>query len=43
MAIQIFDEFLKEFEQPITEFVSNSVQNLGRTSCLRLAQVSEIA
>ena len=29
MAIQIFDEFLKEFEQPITAFVSNSVQNLA--------------
>ena len=29
MAIQIFDEFLKEFEQPLTQFVSNSVQNLA--------------
>ena len=29
MAIQIFDEFLKEFEQPLTQFVSNSVQNLS--------------
>ena len=29
MAIQIFDEFLREFEQPITQFVSNSVQNLA--------------
>ena len=29
MAIQIFDEFLNEFEQPITQFVSNSVQNLA--------------
>src|SRR3954449_6499210 len=29
MAIQIFDEFLKQFEQPITAFVSNSVQNLA--------------
>src|SRR3954469_10462720 len=29
MAIQIFDEFLREFEQPITAFVSNSVQNLA--------------
>ncbi|MBG0792484.1 type IV secretion system protein [Methylocystis sp. H62] len=28
MAIAVFDEFLKEFEQPITQFVSNSVQNL---------------
>jgi len=29
MAIQIFDEFLREFEQPLTQFVSNSVQNLA--------------
>ncbi len=29
MAIQIFDEFLKEFEQPLTQFVSTSVQNLA--------------
>lgn len=29
MAVQIFDEFLKEFEQPLTQFVSNSVQNLA--------------
>ena len=31
MAVQIFDEFLKEFEQPITQFVSTSVQNLAST------------
>lgn len=29
MAIQVFDEFLKEFEQPITQFVSNAVQNVS--------------
>lgn len=29
MAINIFDEFLKEFEQPITTFVSTSVSNLA--------------
>ena len=28
MAVAVFDEFLKEFEQPITQFVSNSVENL---------------
>lgn len=28
MAIQVFDEFLREFEQPITRFVSESVTNL---------------
>ena len=31
MAIAVFDDFLKEFEQPITQFVSNSVQNLATT------------
>lgn len=29
MAINVFDEFLKEFEQPITTFVSTSVSNLA--------------
>jgi type IV secretion system protein VirB6 len=29
MAIQVFDEFLKEFEQSITQFVSDSVQNVS--------------
>lgn len=29
MAIQVFDEFLKEFEHPITQFVSNAVQNVS--------------
>ena len=29
MAITIFDDFLKEFEQPITTFVSTSVSNLA--------------
>lgn len=29
MAIQVFDEFLKDFEQPITQFVSNAVQNVS--------------
>lgn len=28
MAIQVFDEFLREFEQPLTRFVSDSVTNL---------------
>ncbi|RYE53743.1 MAG: type IV secretion protein, partial [Hyphomicrobiales bacterium] len=28
MAINVFDQFLKEFEQPITTFVSTSVSNL---------------
>lgn len=28
MAIQVFDEFLREFEQPLTRFVSESVTNL---------------
>jgi type IV secretion system protein VirB6 len=29
MAINVFDSFLKEFEQPITAFVSTSVSNLA--------------
>jgi type IV secretion system protein VirB6 len=29
MAINVFDSFLKEFEQPITTFVSTSVSNLA--------------
>src|SRR3954451_24333259 len=29
MAVAVFNDFLKEFEQPITQFVSNSVQNLA--------------
>ena len=29
MAIQVFSEFLREFEQPITQFVSNAVQQLA--------------
>ncbi len=29
MAIDVFDSFLKEFEQPITAFVSTSVSNLA--------------
>lgn len=29
MAVTVFNDFLKEFEQPITQFVSNSVQNLA--------------
>jgi type IV secretion system protein VirB6 len=29
MAIQVFDEFLKEFEQSITQFVSDAVQNVS--------------
>src|SRR5258708_6737806 len=29
MAINVFDSFLREFEQPITAFVSTSVSNLA--------------
>ena len=29
MAIQVFSEFLREFEQPITQFASNAVQQLA--------------
>lgn len=29
MAIKVFDDILKEFERPITEFVSSSVSNLA--------------
>ena len=29
MAINVFDSFLKEFEQPITAFVSTSVSNFA--------------
>ncbi|HEV2603759.1 MAG TPA: type IV secretion system protein [Microvirga sp.] len=29
MAIKVFDDFLKEFERPITEFVSTSVSNVA--------------
>ena len=29
MAVNVFDSFLKEFEQPITAFVSTSVSNLA--------------
>jgi type IV secretion system protein VirB6 len=29
MAISVFDDFLKQFEQPVTEFVSTSVANLA--------------
>ena len=29
MAVTVFNDFLKEFEQPITQFVSTSVQNLA--------------
>jgi type IV secretion system protein VirB6 len=29
MAVAVFNDFLKEFEQPITQFVSNAVQNLA--------------
>src|SRR5450756_1785030 len=29
MAINVFDSFLKEFEQPITTFISTSVSNLA--------------
>ena len=29
MAVAVFNDFLKEFEQPITQFVSTSVQNLA--------------
>src|SRR5258707_8746448 len=29
MAISVFDSYLKEFEQPITTFVSTSVSNLA--------------
>ena len=29
MAVAVFNDFLKEFEQPITQFVSNAVQNVA--------------
>src|SRR5258708_451477 len=29
MAVNVFDSFLREFEQPITTFVSTSVSNLA--------------
>ena len=29
MAVTVFNDFLKEFEQPITQFVTSSVQNLA--------------
>lgn len=29
MAVTVFNDFLKEFEQPITQFVTTSVQNLA--------------
>ena len=38
MAINVFDSFLKEFEQPITAFVSTSVSKFSRpTSMARCA------
>ena len=37
MAINVFDSFLKEFEQPITAFVSTSVRILPPTSMVRCA------
>jgi type IV secretion system protein VirB6 len=45
MAVAVFDEFLKEFELPITEFVSNSVQSLASyiDAPLRIAVILYVA